>query len=128
MNKKMTLIAGSLLMLLSPVTQAADNVEVKNQAQQQMRTQTRNMSGEKNAGQSTHLQNMESMTEQERTLYQQLNSSKKEDGSNNSYGKDSGDGSGKKKRQRKGEGGGSEGDYYSSRGGGGGGGGKGRGY
>jgi hypothetical protein len=129
MNNKMTLPGVTFLLLLSPISQAAENAEVKNQVQQQTQTQTRNMSGEKNAEQGVHRQNMESMTEQERNLYQQLNSNKKEEGKKNSYGKGSGDGSGKKKRQRKGEGGGegSEGDYYSPRGSGGGGG-KGRGY
>ena len=85
MNKKMILIGSSLLLLISPIAQAVDNAQ----------TQTRNMSAEKNAGQNAQMQNMQSMTEQERALYQQLNGSKNE-ANQNSYGKGNGDGSGKK--------------------------------
>lgn len=133
MNRKLILLGSSVLLLLSPITQAAESAGLQNKVQPQAQTQTRNMSAEKNAAQATHMQNMETMTEQERKLYQQLNS-KKEDVSNNSSGKGkgkgkgNGDGSGKKKRKGQSEDGGSDSDYYGSRGGGGGGGGRGRGY
>ncbi|MCK5359205.1 MAG: hypothetical protein KAJ95_01190 [Gammaproteobacteria bacterium] len=131
MKKQIIFTAGSLLFFASPFIQAEEITEVKNQAQQQTQTQTRNISGEKNAAQGSHSQIMKTMTEQERNLYQQLNS-KKEDVSSNSSGKGkgkgNGDGSGKKKRKGQSEGGGSDSDYYSTRGGNGGGGGRGRGY
>ena len=126
MNKNMTLIGSSLLLLISPIAQAVDNAQ----------TQTRNMSAEKNAGQNAQMQNMQSMTEQERALYQQLNGSKNE-ANQNSYGKGNGDGSGQKKRKGQGNSNGSgemnrygqgndegSGSGYGSRGGGG----RGRGY
>lgn len=123
MNKKMTLTASAILLLLSPISQAAESTAVKTQDKQQ--TQTRNMSTEKNTGQGAHLQNMESMTEQERNLYQQLNSEKNKTDNKNSYGKGKGQGkgkgngggSGKKKRQRQNEGGDSDYNYFSTPGG-----------
>ncbi|MCK4743504.1 MAG: hypothetical protein KAT25_06770 [Sulfuriflexus sp.] len=115
MNKRMTLIGSSLLLLISTASQAEDTVEIKNETMQQTQLQYR----------------MQSMNEQDRNLYQKLNGNNKGNGDKNRYRKSDGSGSGEKKRYRKRESNSASSDYgsgYGSRSGSGSGGGKGRGH
>ncbi|MBE9516771.1 MAG: hypothetical protein IME93_07310, partial [Proteobacteria bacterium] len=95
MNKTMTLIGGSMLLLSSNITPADDGAGVANEVRQQTRTQVQGMPAEEGMNQRTELQTrLQSMTEEERALYEKLNSDKKA----------SGDGTGKKHRYGKGDG------------------------
>jgi len=93
MKKEMTFIATSLLLLVSNVSQAEDNAKMTNaRTQQQLQ--------------------MQSMSNEERALYQQLNGGGNEAGNGdmNRYRKGDGSGSGNKSQNRYGqtESGGSE--------------------
>ena len=81
MNKEMTLIGTSLLLLISTVSHAEDNLEVANARTQQQG-------------------HMQSLSSEERALYQQLNGAGDGDGNGNMnrYRKGDGSGSGNKNR------------------------------
>ena len=86
-NKKLILVAGSIIMI-SSFAHADDNVNISSEAMQQTHSQFQNR--------------MDAMSDDERALYKEFNETKKQDGTTKARGKGKGDGSGNKKRKGQG--------------------------